>query len=414
MALPRSLTSLGNFVGPFFSSGGAAYYITFGSLEVRMYKSADPSSTAFAEVDAADNPISGGVIRGAATPDSVDAYQVSDVIHVAVLSHTVPAMGDWEFYWDYFSFNMGTDQWDTSTIDSSVNTTAFATNGSDVTTGEIRIMVRGNDGDIVIVGLGEAATSKGTDYATIYHAFFNGSTWSTPTQIDRATTAVHARYPQLSNDFTTDGDYTVVWTEDETGVFGRAVTGATHTHETSNSVGTSGLQLQYKHGNIVYNDGGTWRGFTVSRFAPTPGLEAVRYDPTSATPFASETVEADITGTDTPVVFGTLLAYDPTEDTRYAIYVVDATPDSIKYVTSVNEATWGGATTHSSPANDTQLLYGHATVGTSPSDGSSTVIGFLYLDNTAGTAYYDEIVIAAGVPPTWPAWYRPNNPLLKM
>jgi hypothetical protein len=415
MALPRQLPTgydAGPIVGPFIGTDGDAYFVAKddAALSVDVLKSANPSTTAFTAQDTANNPTSSGDIRGTTGIADLDAFVDpidADVLHVAVLSYTTPAMGDWTWYWDYFSYTMDDgatgDAWDKTTITKAVHSAAV---DSALTTGQIRIMRRSYDNagdttyDIVIVGKGIDAPDMGNPFDTIYHGYWDADNvtpaWTTPTRIDTGTAGAHYRYPTLSNDYTTDGDYTVTWAAQ---VDGRAVEGLTHTHNaTEGAIGspTAPSQSAYSRTNIVYNDSGTWRG-TLIQLDVSGGnqLRGYRYDPTSSTPFSSETSENDITGADVPRSNGALLCYDPASDTRYVVYVVEGTPDSIKYVSSVSEATWGDITSHSTPANDTQLIYGRAVVADSPVDGG-TVIAFLYYDATAGTAYYDEISLATG------------------
>jgi hypothetical protein len=404
MALPRQLPTTydgGSVpkVGPFISSGGAAYYVAKpdGTVyEVEVLKSSNPSTTAFTAQDTSNNPDqSNGYISGGIGPDDLDAYQVGDILHIAALSHTAPAMGDWTWYWDYFSFDMSDDTWDTTTITSTVDSHLV---DSSLTTGQIRISVRGFDNDIVIVGKGPDQPDMGNPFDTIYIAYYDGTDWddtNSKTRVDTAEAGRHYRDPQLSNDYTTDGDYTVTWDEEGQSIDGRAVTGASHTQQSAATIVTGlAYNQNYMRANIVYNDGGTWRGTRADNHSSSNYIQAYRYDPTSDTPFTSDTIEGDITGADNPLDQMGLLCYDSATDTRYLIYVVDGTPDTIKYVSSVNEATWGDITSHSTPANVTQLIFGKAVVAASPVDGGD-VIAFLYFDGSAGTAYYDEISLGA-------------------
>ena len=202
MALPRATGSTSTHkVGPFISSGGAAYFVNAPdgtATEINVRKSANPDTTAFAQVGTVGNP-SG---TGSTAIADIDAYQVGDVLHIACLSYTTPAMGDWTWYWDYWSFDMSDDSWDTSTVDSTVWNTAC---DDSLTTGQISIMVRGSDGDIVIVGKGPDATDMGTAYDTLYHGYYNGTSWSTPTRVDGGAAGIDYNNPGISDEVSSGG-----------------------------------------------------------------------------------------------------------------------------------------------------------------------------------------------------------------
>jgi hypothetical protein len=404
MALPRQLPTgydAGPIVGPFISSGGAAYYI--GTLDsdnrqIDALKSANPSTTAFSVVGTGPDGSSTWTVT-----EDVDVFQVGDVLHVAVIGRTTPAMGDATFYWNYFSFDMSSDSWTLTGGPEDYDIWNFTIDRT-LSTGQIRIMRRsyGNAGDgtydIVIVGKGTAAAYMGSPYDTVYHGYWDADNttpqWNPRTRIDEATDGVHYRHPMISNDYTTDGDYMVSWWDaTSNSVDGRMVAALTHQKKNVQEHLATGGGVEGSRASIQYNDSGTWRGRALHG-AGANTVSVSKWDPTLDNPTVTQ--DNDITGADNAYNRYGLLCYDSANDTLYCIYVeAVGLPTEIKYVSSVSEAAWGDITLHSAPSNDTQLIYGRAVVGSSPVDGGD-VIAFLYQDNVAGTAYYDEISIAAG------------------
>lgn len=403
MALPRALATPNTSglprCGPFFSSAGACYYLQAdidgsGNELVYAYKSSNPSTTAFSSAGVT----SSGDVSGTTSIFDVYAWQAGNVLHVVVVSYTTPAMGDTTWYTDYFTFTMDTDSW-TVTGGALGAVMNYASDFANIPEGYGRIMIRQQDGDIVVIGPGPPNVDKGTDHADVYLAYYITS-WSTPKRASSAELGDEFAMA-LSQDMDADGyngKYMVGYNRDDPSLSESLMRWApvydgTHIVGTYESASAHYHNLRHTTSPFfIYKDGSTWRGSMTFTETTTPMVSEYTFDPTASPP--AETNHDDITGTDNPYASSNVLhVNDPNTDTRYCFYVLPGTPDAIKYVTSENQGTWGGATTFDSPANDVLLPYSRAIVGTSPVDGSSTVIGFLYLDNTAGVGYYDELDI---------------------
>lgn len=379
-----------------------------GSLDIGMLKSANPDTTAFSEVDSAGRPTP----TGTSAVSHLHAIQVGTVIHVACLSYTIPAMGDRIFEWDYWTFDCSTDSW---TISGGPEGNVYSP-ATSFTGGHINVMVRANDGDIALAGIGPHAVDMGSDYSTIYHSWWNGSTWSTPARVDAGTTAVTFSSGRLSNDDAATGDYALMWFGSPTlTIEGRMLEGASHTAGTVGTISTAGVSGLAETGPpIIYDDSGTKRGTLIYQAAGV-AVNGARFDPTSSDPFASETAESDVTGADQPTNSMALHAYDPATDTRYVIYI-EQTSDLVSYVASVNEGTYGSPVTHGSDLGVSHWLNAKGPfLGTSPVDESSKVIAIVYRNASTGTYWYDEISLGAGpTPPPLSALFRRPNVHIRM
>lgn len=411
LTTPRQIPTgydAGPLSGPYTSSGDNSYIIAKddSAVSVDALKSSNPNTTAYSAADGSNNPTTSNIIRGTTGILDVHAYPVGNVLHVAILSYTTPAMGATDVYWDYCTFTMDTDSWDTSPGDPSVHNVQW--DFGDFAEGYIRVMVRASsDGDIVMVGPGTPTTDMNTDHATFYHTYYDQdggpAAWSTPAEAGSNQAYLDDWAVTLSDTIPSGADagtYVACFQRDSginQGLFRWCrFTGASHTKASYESASKYYHNLRHPSAPfITYNDGGTWRGGMAFVSVGNTLVQGYTFDPTAQPP--TETDEDDITGTDNPYTSSpTLYCNEASTDTRYCLYIVAGTPDTIKVVSSVNQGTWGDIQTVRTAANDTRLLYPQARAGTSAVNGTTSVIAYLYRDVTNGTVYYDEYTIDTG------------------
>ena len=106
MALPATINSVTQIAGnyaPFKSSGGNFYAIAAVTTSaVAMFKSSDPGTVAFAEVDVSGKPQAFNNIAVMSAVQGTDSD--ADIIYIVTI--------DAGFFLEFHRFDMGADNWD--------------------------------------------------------------------------------------------------------------------------------------------------------------------------------------------------------------------------------------------------------------------------------------------------------------
>lgn len=242
MALPVTITGLGNGSRPFLSSSGNVYIIgSEGSTNLAAYKATDPTSS-FSNV--------GTDVTTAISINSIDVFQVGDVLHVVTYLY---------FNSDnrviYHTFNMSSDSWTISneTVKGTYSR-AFGTGAE----GHASITVR-SDGDVIVLYPGEPAASMGTDYERAKYARREGGTWTIDVAVDNA--GADHWYPSGTVMGSSDRMHFFLVNDDLTSMYQRTLTSANALEAFPSAFDSTvhGTPASCIQSGTSYDDGGTQR-----------------------------------------------------------------------------------------------------------------------------------------------------------
>lgn len=374
MALPRTISNVGttirqSFQGPFLS-GGAVYVIFKDSTDtslIRVDKSSDPDTTAFAEQDATNHP------DLAATNLHIWAVQDGTNLHIAH-AESGGRVG-------YSLFDMSDDTWDATIIDETVST------APDATFGLGGVSVR-SDGDVIVFYQGAEENVHGVKQRVDY-ARREGGSWTSDVALDGG--GATDWYVGCAIKGTSDRVHAFLFD-------GTAQDGYERTLRSDNSLSTIGaFDSDISNGTVnspigagaAYDDGGTER-IRAPYWDLNGQVSVVKHNSEDSPTTSVDTDASDVDASAGLTHLRACLAADGT--TLHMLYADDAT-DDIQHDENADDAGWGTDDEELDAVSTGNTLSSAVYVSVSTVNSGDTVLAYLFTNANVQT--YNERNLSA-------------------